>query len=300
MTDDNLRAALFMMGGASALAINDTFMKLLGAELPLFQLLLMRGVVVTALFGVLVWRERAALRGLSATDRRMLTLRAATEAAAAWFFFNALFNMPLANVTAILQALPLTVALAAWLVLREPLGWRRMTAIAVGFGGVLLIVRPGTDGFTIHSVYALVTVALVTVRDLLTRRMAPGVPSMLVAFSTALGVTLFGAAGAATERWVRPDAAALALLAGAVVFVFVAYALTVLAMRRGELTFVAPFRYAGLLAAIVLGWLVLDEWPAVPTFVGSAVVAVTGAYTLHREGRARRLRNRAARAAARC
>ncbi|WP_439561276.1 DMT family transporter [Roseinatronobacter sp.] len=285
MKDDNTRAALFMLFGSSAFAINDTFLKLLGDELTAFQILAMRGAIVTALFGVLVWRSRITFAQLGPRDRRLLILRSSAEALAAYFFFNALFNMPLANVTAILQVVPLAVALAAWLFLREPLGWRRLSAILVGFCGVLLIVRPGGADFGAPSVFALLTVGMVTIRDLSTRVMAKNVPSSLVACTTALGVTLFGLVGAVTETWVMPGAVAWGWLAGTVVFSFIGYYLIVLAMRTGELTFVAPFRYAGLLSALMLGWFVLDEWPDSLTFVGGGVVVITGIYTLYRERR---------------
>lgn len=285
MKDDNTRAALFMLVGSSAFAVNDTFLKLLGAELSAFQILAMRGAIVTALFGVLVWRSRVTFAQLNPRDRRLLLVRSAAEAMAAYFFFNALFNMPLANVTAILQVVPLAVALAAWVFLREPLGWRRLSAILVGFCGVLLIVRPGGADFGLPSVFALLTVVMVTIRDLSTRVMAKNIPSSLVACTTALGVTLFGLAGAVTETWVVPSPVAWGWLAGTVVFSFIGYYLIVLAMRTGELTFVAPFRYAGLLSALILGWLVLDEWPDSLTFVGGAVVVITGIYTLYRERR---------------
>lgn len=283
MTDDNTRAALFMLIGSSAFAVNDTFLKLLGSELTAFQILAMRGAVVTALFGVLVWRSRITFAQLNSSDRRFLLLRSGAEAMAAYFFFNALFNMPLANVTAILQVVPLSVALAAWLILREPLGWRRLSAILIGFCGVLIIVRPGGADFGAPSVFALLTVVMVTIRDLSTRVMTKTVPSSLVACTTSLGVTLFGMAGAMTETWVLPSQIAFGWLAGTVVFSFIGYYLIVLAMRTGELTFVAPFRYAGLLAALVLGWFVLDEWPDPLTFVGGGIVVLTGIYALYRE-----------------
>ncbi|MDD7972144.1 DMT family transporter [Roseinatronobacter alkalisoli] len=285
MKDDNTRAAVFMLVGSSAFAVNDTFLKLLGTDLSAFQILAMRGAIVTCLFGLLVWHSRITFAQLNGRDRRLLLIRSASEALAAYFFFNALFNMPLANVTAIIQVVPLAVALAAWLFLREPLGWRRLSAILVGFCGVLLIVRPGGADFGAPSVFALLTVAMVTFRDLSTRVMAKNVPSSLVAFTTALGVTLFGLAGAVTETWVVPSPVAWVWLSGTVIFSFIGYYLIVLAMRTGELTFVAPFRYGALLSALVLGWFVLGEWPDTLTFVGGAIIVVTGVYTLYRERR---------------
>ena len=291
MQNDNIRAALYMMAGSSAFATNDTFLKLMSAELGIFQIFVLRGIAVSAVFAVMVWQARVVFADLTRRDMNFLLVRSAAEAFAAFFFFNALFNMPLANVTAILQVVPLAVALAAFLVLKEPLGWRRLSAILIGFFGVMLIVQPGTDTFSTASVNALACVVMVTLRDLSTRMMAVQVPSSLVALTTALGVTLFGVVGSAFETWVMPTALSWVWLAGTVLFACLGYYLIILAMRVGDMSFVAPFRYAALLAALALGWFVLNEWPDTLTLIGSAIVVATGVFTLYRE---RQLRLRAA------
>ncbi len=283
MQNDNIRAALYMMAGSSAFAANDTFLKLLGSELGMFQILVLRGIIVSAVFGLMVWHARVVFADLTRTDRYFLLVRSAAEAFAAFFFIKALFNMPLANVTAILQVVPLAVALAAYIVLKEPLGWRRLSAILIGFAGVMLIVQPGTGAFTVASVNALACVAMVTLRDLSTRMMAVKVPSSLVALTTALGVMLFGVVGSAFESWVMPSRIAWLWLGGTVVFSCFGYYLIILAMRVGEMSFAAPFRYASLLAALLLGWFVLGEWPDNLTLAGSAVVVATGVFALYRE-----------------
>jgi len=288
MKDDNIRAALFMMLGTGAYTINDVFLKLLGSELPMFQILFLRGLVVTLFFGVLLWQVRDQLTGLAPRDLALVVLRSLAEAAAAYFFLHALFNMPIANLTAILQVLPLTVALAAFVVLKEPLGWRRMSAIIIGFFGVVLIVRPGAEGFTIYSLSALMSVAMITIRDLTTRMLGQSMPSVMVAFTASCGVMLFGGLGSLTEVWAMPSTLGWIWLLGATGFIIAGYYFVILAMRVGELTFAAPFRYAALLFALVAGWLVFDEWPDILTFVGSGIIVATGVYTLYREGQMRR------------
>jgi S-adenosylmethionine uptake transporter len=175
------------------------------------------------------------------------------------------------------------VTLGGALFLREPLGWRRFTAIVVGFLGVLLIVRPGTEGFTVYSVYALISVVFVTIRDLSTRRLSAEVPSLTVAISAAAGVTLFGAVGVAGAEWVPVSPRASLLLGGAALFIIGGYLFSVTVMRVGDIGAVAPFRYTSLLFALVLGFLLFGEWPTLLTLAGAAVVAGTGIYTLLRE-----------------
>lgn len=288
MKDDNIRAALFMMLGTGAYTINDVFLKLLSAELPMFQILFLRGVVVTLFFGLLLWRVGDQFAGLARRDIVLVVLRSLAEAAAAYFFLTALFNMPIANLTAILQVVPLTVALAAFVVLKEPLGWRRMSAILIGFCGVMVVVRPGADGFTIYSVSALMSVAMITIRDLTTRMLGRSMPSVMVAFTASCGVMVFGGIGSITETWVAPSVLGWLWLIGAIGFIIAGYILVILAMRVGELTFAAPFRYAALLFALAAGWLVFGEWPDLLTFLGSGIIVATGVYTLYREGKMRR------------
>jgi len=283
MPSDNTRGALLMLIGMAAFTLSDAIMKLLSAEVPLFQTLFWRGIAVSLVLALMAWRMGAFRVALSGTDRRMVLVRAAADTASTWFFLQALYNMPLANLTAIMQALPLTVTLGAALFLREPLGWRRLVAIGVGFVGVLLIVRPDAEGFDRHALYALLCVALVTARDLLTRGMGRSIPSLMVALANAVMVTLFGLIGSTTEGFALPGPHALALLSGTALCIVAGYLMTVMAVRTGELAVVTPFRYTGLVWALVLGLVLLGEWPDGITILGAALIVATGLFTLYRQ-----------------
>lgn len=288
MVSDNARGALFMTVGMAAFVLNDAMLKLVFADLPLFQAIFLRGVLTTLTFALIAWKLGALRLPALNGDRWLVAIRVLAECGATFFFLTALFNMPLATLTAILQAAPLTITLAAALFLREPVGWRRLLAIVVGFAGVLLIVRPGPDGIDIYALYALVAVGFVTVRDLVTRRMPQSVPSMLVALATAGGVTVFAALGLLTEDWVAPAETSWLYLSLAVLFVLAGYLLSIVAMRVGELSVVSPFRYTGLVWALLLGLLVFGEWPDGLTKIGAALIVGTGLFTLFREHRAQR------------
>ncbi len=285
---DNTRGALYMLGSMAAFTINDAFFKMLSGEMPLMQALFLRGVLTTAALGAVAAAAGTFSYSYPRRDRKLVALRNLAEVGAAYFFLTALFNMPLANLSAILQALPLTVALGGFLAFREPLGWRRFGAIAAGFAGVMLIVRPGAEGFTAHSWHALAAVACVTVRDLATRRMSSAVPSTRVAFMNALAVMLFGLAGVPFTGWVAPEPAHLGALAGAAGFIVCGYLCGVQAMRSGDVAFIAPFRYTSLVWALVLGFAFFGDWPDSATLAGAAIVVATGLFTLYRERRAAR------------
>ena len=274
-----------MMASMAAFTLNDTLLKLTNGAVPLAQLLFLRGVLSSVLIYALA-RSLGALRfHVARRDWGLIAIRSAAEVGAAYFFVTALLNMPLANVTAVLQALPLTVAVGAALVFREPLGWRRMSAILIGFMGMLLIVRPGVDGFSLWSGYALMAVLCVTVRDLATRRLSVHVPSMTVTLASSLAVTVsFGLASTLTD-WVPVTLPLAALIGAAAVFIIGGYFFSIRAMRVGEISFIAPFRYTGLVWALVLGWLVFGDWPTNLTLLGAGIVVATGLFTLYRERR---------------
>ena len=285
---DNLRGALLMMGAMFAFTVNDTFIKMIGDAIPLFQVIALRGIAATAILIVMARMMGALDFRIPRRDAGLIALRCLAEAGAAWFFLTALIAMPLANVSAILQATPLMVTLGAALVFREVVGWRRMSAIAVGFIGVLLIIRPGPEGFSLDSLYALASVLCVTVRDLVTRRLSAKIPSLTITVLTAAAVTVFGLVGGLFVDW-QPVRGAVALeLAGSVVFVIAGYLFSVMVMRVGEVSFVAPFRYTSLVWALILGFVVFGHWPTPLTLVGAAIVVGTGLYTLLREQRLRR------------
>ena len=284
---DNMRGAGLMMIAMAAFTFNDTAMKTLSGEVPLFQAIFLRGALTT-LWLALLGRAMGGLKfRLSRRDWGAISLRTFCEGAATFLFLTALFHAPIANVTAILQSLPLTVALGAAVFLREPLGWRRIIAILVGLAGVLIIVRPGAEGFTVWSLYALAAVGFVTIRDLSVRRLSAAVPSLTVALVGAASITLAAGLISLATGWVALSGAQMARIALASLFILAGYLASVMTMRQGEIGFIAPFRYTGILWALVLGWLVFGEWPDNLTLIGAAIVVAMGLFTLWRERKIR-------------
>lgn len=279
----NQIGALFMMASMACFVMNDTLFKVTDGAVPLFQLLFLRGILTTTLVIVLARRLGSLHFNIARRDWGLIGLRSAAEMGAAYFFVTALFNLPLANVTAILQVLPLTVTLGSALFFKEAVGWRRMTAILIGFIGMLLIVRPGSDGFNLYSIYALMAVLSVTVRDLATRRLSSDVPSMTVTLSASLTVMIFSGVASLATPWVGISALNGLMIVGASVFILGGYYFSVRVMRVGDVSFIAPFRYTGLVWALILGWFVFGDWPTNLTLLGAGIVVATGLFTLYRE-----------------
>ncbi|SFK97686.1 S-adenosylmethionine uptake transporter [Shimia haliotis] len=279
---DNTKGALLMMCSMAAFTFNDTCVKLLGPEVPLFQMLFLRGLASS----LMIWglaRTLGALRWrMPRRDWGLVALRTTSEIGAAYFFITALYHMPIANVTAVLQVLPLTVTLGGAMFFGEAVGWRRMSAILAGFIGMLLIVRPGPEGFDLYAGYALAAVVFVTVRDLSTRRMSAEVPSMTVTLVASLGVMGFAGVASLGVEWVALDARQIGLIGGASVFILGGYLFSVMVMRVGEISFIAPFRYTSLLWALLLGFVVFGNWPDPITLAGCVIVVGAGVFTLLR------------------
>ncbi len=292
----NAKGALFMMASMAGFAMNDALMKSLAGDVPLFQAIFLRGLGATALLGTLAWSRGALTYRVTGADRGRLLVRLGAEVGATICFLNALFHMPIANATAILLVMPLAVTLAGAVFLGEPVGWRRYAAILTGFAGVLVIVRPGAEGFNAYALSALAAVGFLVVRDLVTRRFAQGVPSVFVALATAVAITALGATVTLASGWSPLGPAALGVLAAAACCLVVGYLFAVMTMRVGEIGFVSPFRYTVLVWALLLGVVAFDEVPDALTLLGSALVVGTGLYTFQRE---RRLHARRRLAAAR-
>ena len=278
----NLRAALFMAVAMAGFTINDAITKLLLESMELGQFLFIRGLFASVLILGLAWTSGALARWRQVL-RPIIAVRTFCEIGATITFIAALGHLPLANISAVLQALPLTVTMGAALFFGETVGWRRWIAIGIGFTGVMVIVRPGFEGFSVFSLLALVTVLFSTMRDLITRLIPDEVPSMLVSSATAVAVTLVGGVITTAGNWTPLSVDTLALLAGAAILLLVGYQFIIMAMRQGDISIVAPFRYTALVWALILGYLLFNEVPDMAMILGASAIVLSGLYTLYRE-----------------
>lgn len=263
--------------------INDGFMKMAFEDLPLAQSIAIRGMFATIVLAVLALHHGAFGFRPTRSDAGHLTIRTVGELGATATFLVAIANMPIAEATAVLQAAPLAVTMAAALVLGERVRWRRWSAIGVGFVGVIIMLRPGTEGFTPWSLLAALTVVFITLRDLVTRLMRTAVPNAFASTLTAFSITVVAASFIPLEGWVRPDALHVAMLGASAWFLVIGYLFSVSAMRVGDVSFVSPFRYTVLLWAMIVGFVLFGEVPDAFTFAGAALVTAAGLYTLRRE-----------------
>ena len=271
-----------------AFVLNDGLMKAVFDSMSIYQAIFLRGLITVPLIALLAWHKGALIVRIAPRNRLLVTLRVAAEVGATVGFLTALKHMPLANVTAILQVLPLTVTMAAALFLGEKVGWRRWLAIAIGLVGVMIIIRPGMEGFSVYSIWALVAVGCVTVREIATRKLSADLPSLPVALATAIAISGLGAVMQPAVEWVPVSASAWSLIGGASLAIIGGYLFSVMTIRIGDIGFVAPFRYTAMVWALILGLLMFGEIPDMPTITGTVIIILTGLYLLHRERSVRR------------
>jgi len=264
-------------------ALEDVLLKQLSSTLPIGQVIALTGVGGGLAFSLIALRTGRPLLSRALLSRAVL-LRNASEAVGSVAFVTALALSTLSGVSAILQATPLAMTLGAALFLGETVGWRRWTAIAVGFAGVLLIIQPGMVSFTPASFLAVLTVALLAMRDLCSRAVPAEVSSVQLAAWGFLslvpaGLVMLLIAGTMPVSMSGPQ---LLRMGGVFVVGSLGYYAIVAATRTGEVSAVVPFRYTRLVFALVLAHLVFDERPDTLMLVGAAIVVGTGLYTIWR------------------
>ena len=276
------RGIAFMLAAMAAFILNDTCVKLASEDLPTGQIIFVRGLIATPLVLLLAW-QRGALVRPAVLRHNSVIWRTIGEMTATVLYLSALFNMPIANANAILQTAPLLTTAAAALFLGEKVGLRRWSAIAIGFAGVLLIVRPGFEGFSIWSLVALAGTCAMVLRDLSSRVLPAEISTLAVTALTTICVMMLGGALSLFADWQPLAGSDLAYLIGAAVFLTAAYAFIIAAMRVGDVSLVAPFRYSIMVWAILIQVIVFGAWPDGLTLAGSAVLVATGVYMFARE-----------------
>lgn len=285
-----LRAGLLMVLAMGSFVANDTIVKLVGQSLPVGEIIMIRGSVAILLIG-LICAWKGLLPELPRIAQPSVLLRSLFDVVATIAFVTALMLMPIANLTSVMQAVPLAVVLLSIVFLKEKVGWRRMAAILGGFLGVLLIVKPSVSSFNVHELLALLIVFAVAMRDYLTKRIPARIPTFVIALGNAGFVTMGGAALALVQGFTRPEPWQAGLLALAACFLSSGYLLMVATLRLGELSGTAPFRYSVMVFAIFSGILVFGEFPDGIAMAGMALIVACGLYAAHREAlRAKTLR----------
>ncbi len=278
----NLRGSLFMVAAMGGFAVEDMFLKSAARSLPVGEILVLMGALGTLVFALAArWTGDPALP--RAVLSRTMAVRSGFEIVGRLFYALAVALTPLSVASAILQATPLLVVLGASVIFGEKVGLWRWLLILAGFAGVLIIVKPGVEGFSPLSLLALLAMAGFAGRDLATRAAPPALSNAQLGVAGFLMLTLSGVIIlTVTGGAALPDLPSLALLAGGSLFGISAYAALTQAMRLGQVAVVTPFRYTRLLFALAIGALAFGERPDAATLAGSALIVLCGVILLTR------------------
>lgn len=277
-----LRAGLYMVIAMACFILNDSCIKIIGTTLPLGQIIAIRGVLSVLVVAIICAQQGVLGSSLALFTPKVLA-RSLLDVAGTFMFLTALTHMPIANLTAILQSVPLAVVLVSVTFLKEKVGWRRTSAILAGFLGVLLIVRPTPSTFTIYEVLALGIVFILAFRDLITKRIPHHIPTFIIALANASFVALGGIIFGVYQGFLGVALWQFGLLAAAAALLATGYVFMVATLRLGDLSGTAPFRYSNVLFAIILGMVIFGEFPDAVSYVGMAMIIAAGLYAAHRE-----------------
>ena len=276
----NLRGSLWMVASMAGFAVEDAFIKSAAGAIPLGQVIIMMGLLGIAAFSIMAIIANEPPIPRSVLSRTM-AIRSGFEVTGRLFYALAITLTPISVASAILQASPLVVVLGAAVIFGEKVGLRRWLIILVGFCGVVVILRPGLDGFNALSILALIGMLGFSGRDLATRAAPPSLSNAQLGVAgfvmlTLSGVIILGFSGGA----VLPTMPVLGKILAAAVFGVAGYSAITQAMRTGEVAVVTPFRYTRLLFAMILGVTVFGERPDAATLIGSAIIVGCGVLIL--------------------
>ena len=278
----NTRRGVFLMMSAMALyIINDSLVKLASRHLPVGQILVVRGIFASLMMLAIVLGG-GHFNKLKSAFEKLIVIRAVTEAMVALCFITALSNLPIGDLTAIMQTTSILIVLITTVSGMERVSLSLWIAVLVGFCGVLLMVKPGASDFNIYTLIALLTTVFVASRDLITRKINPAIPTSIVSFTTTFSVVIIGIM-LGTSNWVALEWLETLYLAGAAIFVTLGNLCAVKAQRIAPPATLSPFRYSILVWSFLSGILIFGEWPDLLSLIGSGLIVGAGLLTLHSE-----------------
>ena len=281
MISENTKGAFLISLAAACYVMSDIFMKFLSSEISMFQITFLRGLLVTFFLFFYCYISKASFFIREWKDRFVIGIRSILEVIMTYTFLAALFNMNVANANAILQLIPLMVLLGSFAFLRQSPKTHEWIAVLVGCLGAVIIIRPGALDFNFYTIHALVAVFCLAARDLLTVRLNKKIPSNIVAFYSALMLTL--ASFLLSKEPVHfGDLSNSLFILYTAIFVSIGYIASVAAMRFGDVTFVSPFRYTALLWAMAMGFIFFKEIPKFTTLLGGLIIILAGIYIFYK------------------
>jgi drug/metabolite transporter (DMT)-like permease len=280
--NENLRGIALMIFARAVFSGSDSFTKLASAGLPASEVVTLRNAFALPVALLIAWRAGVLGRVREVLDRNVMS-RSVLEGIGTLSMVAAFPFVTIGQSTVVLLTVPLILVALSAVLLKEQVGWRRWTAIVIGFFGVIMVAGPlngQANGYLLLTQTTAVTWAF---RDLITSRIAVRIPSVLVMLATTAIVALMGLPGALWQHWRMFGGEEAFYLLGAAFFVAAANALYITALRTGAIAVVAPFRYTAALWATIAGYAIWGDVPDFWGILGTFFIVGSGLYTFYRE-----------------
>ncbi len=282
---NNGRAIPLVVAGMAFFAAADAFVKLVSTTQNVGQIIMISSALTLAVFLLMIWRDGTPLFTRDAFAPVML-VRTAGEGIGSIGIVFALGLAPMSSVMSLAQAQPLAVVVGAALFLGETVGWRRWAAVGLGLVGVLIILRPGLGDFDPNLLWVFIYIIGLAARDLASRRLPKRISTAFaVAWSLIPLIFAGGLLMMVQGGWQPVNATAAAYYIGMMVSISAALWTMTTAMRVGEISAVAPFRYSRIIFSLAIAFVVFNEVPDLWTWVGAGLIVASGIYTFIRERR---------------
>jgi drug/metabolite transporter (DMT)-like permease len=282
---DNLKGIVFLMLASFVFSLMALLIKLLGQRLHITQILLVRQIGMVLMVAPAILRNFPG--SLRSTRPGLQLIRVLFALVAMLCGFTAVIHMPLADATAIFFAKSFFVTIFAVFFLSETVGVYRWSAVLIGFIGVMIMLQPGTDKFSIYGLASLAGAAGAAAVMILLR--------LLSRSDSANTIMAYGALGVGVVMilpgiyfWQQPTTSEWLLLAAVAVVSYFGQKCNIFAYKYGEASLLASLDYVRLLWATLFGFLIFDQLPGMPTWFGAAIVVVAAIFTIYRETRRKR------------
>lgn len=278
-----VKGILCMITGSAIITLNDTAMKWLTTDgVPVGQVMFIRGAFAILLV-YLTMRRLFGRESLRVQSWKAQLARGFLFWLAAFIYNHALHHLPLATAISLSFVAPLFVTALAVPLLGERVGWRRWTAVLVGFAGMLIMVRPGGDIVLVFAMLPVIAAFVGAVRDILTRKMSATETSASILMVTTIMVTLTSVPTVLAGDWIMPRADHLAIMVAAACCMVLAHYLVIESLRLAEAGLVVPFKYTQLIWGAVIGFAMWGYVPDIWQWIGAAVVIGSGLFIFRRE-----------------
>ncbi|MEK9918775.1 MAG: DMT family transporter [Pelagibacteraceae bacterium] len=247
------------------------------------EIVFVRGIIATSILGLILYVSGDFKFKEIATNTK-LHIRGFMEAVTAIFFFIGLYNLPMADVYTLLNLAPILITLSGAIFLAEQVGWRRWTAVILGFTGVVIVINPTNLEFGYSFIFPLISAFFIAYRDTYTRKIKKDFNIMHAAFLTSFAVTVvFGIGTAFNVELIKFTLTQFLIIVLAAIFLIIGYFFSILTIRTTLMSTTSSFRYSTIIWGMLFGYVYFNEVPSLNMIIGATIIVLSGLFIIQRE-----------------